>query len=154
MPFRQELTDHGLEIDCGHTFAHALIVYANASAAQAHPTDGRHNTGVHSLDVDTRQLIRDLMSARGFTKDSALARAADIPQPTLSRYLNGHHSTLNAKHWMALARALHVTVSELLGETPLVTSAVREVNGLLAKMSEADRERAARLLRALVDNAR
>lgn len=104
---------------------------------------------MYTVAADPRQIIRDLCKARKIKNMAALAEASGVPQPTLSRYMSGKHATMTSQHWFALAKELGVTVSELLGETPLATQSVREINSLLAQMTEADRERAARLLRAL-----
>lgn len=68
---------------------------------------------------DPRAIIRELRSKRGFTSDRALAIAAGIPQPTLSRYLSGKAETMELASFQALARTLGVTVSELTGEVPI-----------------------------------
>jgi transcriptional regulator with XRE-family HTH domain len=129
------------------------MLYASVNTAQELPPDGGHNARVYKVAVDSRQLILELAERQGLRTPAELARKSGIPQPTLSRYLNGKHATLTAQHWMALAHALSVTVSELLGETPLATKAVREINTILAGMPEEARAKAARLLRALSDPA-
>jgi transcriptional regulator with XRE-family HTH domain len=66
-----------------------------------------------------REIIEELRKARGFPSQRALALAADISQPTLSRYLAGKTDDMDTRHWVALAQALETTVSQLLGEVPL-----------------------------------
>lgn len=85
------------------------------------PQHGSDNAGMHDYESkrDPREIIRMLRVERGYASDRALAMAADIPQPTLSRYLSGTNGTMAIGHWMQLADALEVTVSELLGEVPL-----------------------------------
>lgn len=69
--------------------------------------------------ADPRQIINDLRVKRGFTSTRALATAAGISQPTLSRYMNGTSDVMEVANFWALARVLDVTLSELLGEVPL-----------------------------------
>jgi len=125
------------------------MVYAFVTFRQASSPTTLHNAPVYTVAIHPRALIEQLRSDRGFKTVAALAKAAGIPQPTLSRYLSGRHASMHPEHWVSLAGALGVTVSELLGETPISTRWVREINGLLVEMSEEDRERVALMLRAL-----
>jgi transcriptional regulator with XRE-family HTH domain len=68
---------------------------------------------------DPRERIRELRDARGFPSDRKLAEAAGVEQPTLSRYLSGKTKEMTVENFEALARALGVTLSELMGEVPL-----------------------------------
>lgn len=125
------------------------MVYAGATLAQAPPWSSAENTPVYTQRTDPREIILKLKDERGFKSDAALAAVAGIPQPTLSRYLNGKHATMSSQHLVQLAHALGATVSEVLGETPISSVAVREINAMLSSMSEPEQLRAARLLRAL-----
>jgi transcriptional regulator with XRE-family HTH domain len=87
------------------------------------PAPCLQNASVHT-DMATqhkhpREIIEELRKARGFPSQRALALAADISQPTLSRYLAGKTDDMDTRHWVALAQALETTVSQLLGEVPL-----------------------------------
>lgn len=99
-----------------------------------------HNAHVHRnpyLNGDPRDIIRRLRDVRGFTSDRALAQAAGIPQPTLSRYLSGVSRDMELANFAALAAALGVTVSELLGEVPISSNLkVRELSRILDRLPE------------------
>lgn len=86
-----------------------------------HPhTSGEQNARVNPFaPQDPREIIRRLRDLRGFKSDRALAIAAGMPQPTLSRYLAGKSGDMELAQWRLLAEALEVSVSHLLGEIPL-----------------------------------
>jgi transcriptional regulator with XRE-family HTH domain len=70
----------------------------------------------------------------------ALAIAAGIPQPTLARYLKGTSETMELANWMALAKELGVTVSELLGEVEISSRGeVQELMNTLILLDESHR---------------
>lgn len=84
-----------------------------------------------------RDIIRRLRDLRGFASDRALALAAGIPQPTLSRYLSGVSQDMELSNFAAVAGALDVTVSELLGEVPLgLNLKAREIVRILERLPE------------------
>lgn len=87
-----------------------------------------------------RELIEELRIARGFRSARALALAAGVKQPTLSRYLAGATSTMEVETFQAIASTLGVTVSELLGEVPLSQSGgvAREVFRTFQDLPEED----------------
>lgn len=82
-----------------------------------------HNSCVHSqpayIKEHPRDIIRRLLTTRGFNSPRALALAASVSQPSLSRYLSGASEDMEMATWRALALTLEVSVSELLGEVPL-----------------------------------
>lgn len=96
-------------------------------------------------------MITRLRRERGFHTVKALAVAAGVPQPTLHRYLSGEHHNMSVEHFVAVARALGVTVSELLGEVPLASAPVREVTQNLAQMTPDQQKQLARVSRALIE---
>lgn len=101
---------------------------------------------------DPRRIIDTLRQAQGYRSVRALALAAGIKQPTLSRYLKGTSDTMEVETFAALAQTLGVTVSELLGEVPLsIGSPVREVTQVMARMSQAQQISFLRVGRALAD---
>lgn len=100
---------------------------------------------------DPRAIIELLRAERGFPTVKALALAADVPQPTLSRYLSGKHEWMDTRHYLAIARALGVTMSELLGEVPIASQPVREVQTAMAKMDDEQRAQLARVSKALIE---
>lgn len=113
-----------------------------------------HNAPVHyrRQHGDPRRIIETLRLAQGFRSVRALAIAAGINQPTLSRYLAGKSDTMEVDKFAALAQTLGVTVSELLGEVPLSSgSPVREVTQVMARMSQAQQISFLRVGRALAD---
>lgn len=90
---------------------------------------------------DSRKIIDALRIARGFTSARALAIAADIPQPTLSRYLAGTSETMELQNWIALANTLEVTVSQLLGEVPIdLDPKILQVTQIMDRLEEWQRE--------------
>lgn len=94
-----------------------------------------NNARMHQ--ADPRDIIRQLRDKRGFTSDRALAAAAGLPQPTLSRYLSGQARTMELASFQALARVLEVTVSELTGEVPLdERSDVRRLSSIYEDLDE------------------
>lgn len=89
---------------------------------------------------DPRDIIRELRAKRGFTSDRALAIAAGLPQPTLSRYLSGKAETMELASFQALARTLEVTVSELTGEVPIDERPdVRRLSAIYDELDESAR---------------
>lgn len=114
----------------------------------------RHNSAVHyrKPPSDPRRIIEHLRIAKGFRSVRALAIAAGINQPTLSRYLASKSETMEVDKFTALAQTLGVTVSELLGEVPLSSgSPVREVTQVMARMSQTQQIRFLRVGEALAD---
>lgn len=89
-----------------------------------------------------RQIIRRLLTARGFHSPRALAIHAGVSQPTLSRYLAGRTDDMEMATWRSLSMALEVTLSQLLGETPLSPDA-SSTSILRAMEKLSDPERAA-----------
>lgn len=87
------------------------------------------------LPPDPRDIIRKLAAAKGFRSDRALARAAGVSQPTLSRYMSRKTGDMDVGNFRLIAATLGVTLSELLGETalysdPRVTSVVHAMESL------------------------
>lgn len=76
---------------------------------------------------DPREVIRELMRTRGIPSVRQLALLADVPQPTVHRYLKGEHDAMELDKLVALASVLDVTLSEMLGETPIIDAKVRDV---------------------------
>ena len=96
---------------------------------------GRDNPSVHSnfrIERDPRAIIEQLYPARGYRSIRALAIAAGISQPTLSRYMTGETHDMGMANFRAVADALEVTVSQLLGETPIFADP--RVNAVLRVM--------------------
>lgn len=102
-----------------------------------------------------RQRIRDLRDAHGIRSVRALALAAGVPQPALSRFLNGKSETMEVPSFMALAAYFGVTISELLGEVPLSSGGqVRELQALAQRMDQPTRSRWLRLGKVLLEDAK
>jgi len=122
---------------------HTCIVDANAANQNS-------RVNYEAPQVDPRVLIEDLRIKKGFRSLRALAMAADVSQPTLQRYMKGKTATMEASNFMALAHTLGVTLSELLGEVPIGSSAqVREMQRLMHEMSPEQQEQLLRIGRAL-----
>jgi transcriptional regulator with XRE-family HTH domain len=84
-----------------------------------------------------RDIIKKLMVSRGFASGRGLALAAGVQQPTLARYLKGTSDTMEMETFAALADALGVTVSELIGETPLSDGGrMKQLLALVEKLPE------------------
>lgn len=112
-----------------------------------------HNAPMHyqRAPADPRAIIEQLRLARGIKSHRQLAIRAGISQPTLTRYLNGKAETMEAASFQALARVLHVTTSELLGEAPIGGRLeVREAQAILASMTPEQARQWVRLGRALI----
>lgn len=92
---------------------HQRITAVNPIANNA-PMHDRYAT-----TQDPREIILRLSAERGFTSARALALAAGLKQPTLSRYLAGTTKDMEMQNFRLLAETLGVTVSQLLGESPL-----------------------------------
>lgn len=86
--------------------------------AQAHqvPRIATNNALMHE---QTREIIRKLMSDHKITSDRRLALECNMDQSTLHRFMTKKTDTLNFNHIQAIAQYFEVTVSQLIGETPL-----------------------------------
>lgn len=94
-----------------------------------------------SAPVDPRANIRRLRESKGFTSDRALAIAAGIAQPTLSRYLAGTTDSMDFANFQALASVLDVSVSELIGEVPMGSeSRLKELLDIMNNLPEQERK--------------
>lgn len=100
------------------------------------------NAPVHSYAQaprDPRDIIEELLVKRGFRSLRALAMAADVQQPTLHRYMNRKTDTMDVNNFLAIAQALGITLSELMGEVPLSSGGtVRELTRLAADLNETE----------------
>jgi transcriptional regulator with XRE-family HTH domain len=101
------------------------------------------NACVHNRYIaencDPRDVIKTLLKRKGLTA-RRLALDADISQPSLSRYLQGKSDTMEMPTWRALAARLEVTVSQLLGETPLTPDGqVEQVVRAMERLPEIQR---------------
>lgn len=127
-------------------------------AGITHARPWRNNASVHQVPyplADPRQIIRHLLKARGFRSPRALALAAGIPQPNLSRYLAGTTDTMEVASFMALAMTLGVTISELLGEVPLSSGGrIREMATLMHQLPEGDQQALVAAGKAIVEARR
>lgn len=94
----------------------------------------------HASKADPRAILRQLMTDRGFTSHRALAAAAEVSQPTLSRYLDGTTDDMSLPTWRALAAALEVTLAELLGESPILSDGTRALRRHLQTMEQLPQE--------------
>jgi transcriptional regulator with XRE-family HTH domain len=114
-----------------------------------------HNASVHTgpyTNRDPRDIIRTLAKTRGFTSDRALALAAGLKQPTLSRYLAGTSQTMEVAQFQALAHTLEVTLSELLGEVPLSSGGrLHELSRLMDQLPEPQQRALLAAAKAMAD---
>lgn len=101
---------------------------------------------------EPRQVIEELRVKRGFASSRALAIAAGISQPTLSRYLAGTSENMGIASFVALAKVLEVTLSELLGEVPISSrKEVRELTRIMDALAEPERQALLAAGRAMAD---
>ena len=108
-------------------------------------TPPSENAFVHKPNLvflaDTRAIIEELRVKRGFPSVRALAIAAGVPQPTLSRYLTGKTEAMEVASFKAIAEVLDVTVSELIGEVPVTSRReIRELAKIMDSLAEPERE--------------
>lgn len=84
----------------------------------------------------TRRIIREQLRAMGLSQRQ-LAINAGMSQGTLNRFLNEETNSLEFSHLLALAGALYMTLSELIGEvTPMHDPKIRRVVQTMEKMPE------------------
>lgn len=76
-----------------------------------------HNARMHQKDV--REIIRDLMALRSIKSERQVALAAGIQQPAFNRFMRGETKHLEFHNYLAIAQYFEVTLSQLIGETPL-----------------------------------
>lgn len=120
-------------------------------------TPAHENTFVHNPYAmpEPRQLIEQLRVKRGFASPRSLAIAAGVSQPTLSRYLAGTTETMEVANFMAIAKVLEVTLSELLGEVPISSGGeVRELVKIMDALAEPERAALLAAGRAMVQVTR
>lgn len=128
------------------------MMHHGIALVNACPDNSALHMNRYAVRHDPRQVIRRLLEQRGFNSPRALAIAAGMPQPTLSRYLAGTSSTMSMEHFCALAHTLGVTVSQLLGETPLHDDPrVNTVLRVMERMNDAGRDAVAATAKALAD---
>lgn len=65
--------------------------------------------------MNTQTKLKRIMEAKGLTAN-ALAEMSEVPQPTISRILNGNHGDPRTNTLAKLASALGCTVAELRGD--------------------------------------
>ncbi len=122
----------------------------------------RHNTFMHRPVPEgphghAREIIETLRKQRGFTSMRALALAAGISQPTLSRFMAGTNDALDLHNFFALAQTLEVTVSELLGEVPLLahgSARLRELVRVAERLPEPHQDALLAAGRAMADSSK
>jgi transcriptional regulator with XRE-family HTH domain len=68
----------------------------------------------------TRENLLKLMRENGISSERSLALTCDMDQSTLNRFLTGKTDNLRLEHLLALAHYFDITVSQLIGETPII----------------------------------
>lgn len=68
---------------------------------------------------DPREIIQLLKGKANITSDHELARECGVAQPVLHKYLSGKTAEMEMTSYRKIAAFFKVTVSQLLGETPL-----------------------------------
>lgn len=80
-----------------------------------------------------------------------VALQAGIGQPTLQRYMTGVTDELELRTLRAVGKLFGVTVSELIGEVPLLSDVpTRSIITMLAAMTLAQREQLVRVAKELL----
>ena len=74
------------------------------------------NAGMHEA---TRTNIKALMAKNGVPSERQLAIDCGMSQSTLNRFLSGETDSLDFARLIAIAHFFEVSVSQLVGETPL-----------------------------------
>ncbi len=109
-----------------------------------------HNAFVYSSTL--RENLQAVMDSRGLSA-TRLSAITGVPQPTISRFLNGSTDAMELATLMPLAQALGVTTSQLIGETPLEpTAARRRLHTLAQNVPEYKVPTAVKILDALVES--
>jgi len=72
-----------------------------------------------AMHQQTRKNIRELMLARKTASERQLALDCGMSQSTLNRFMSGATETLDFSHLQSISQYFGVTVSQLIGETPL-----------------------------------
>lgn len=85
--------------------------------APGRPTPGPDNVGMEPRDP--RHIIQLLKARANIASDHELARLCGMAQPALHKYLSGKTAEMEMASYRKLAAYFKVTVSQLLGETPL-----------------------------------
>ena len=68
----------------------------------------------------TRENLLKLMHENGISSERSLALACGMDQSTLNRFLSGKTDNLRLEHLLALAHYFEITVSQMIGETPII----------------------------------
>ena len=122
---------------------HTCISYASGAPDNSRVTYGKP-------PADPRDIIERLRVARGFRSLRALALEAGVSQPTLQRYMTHQTEAMEVGNLLALAQTLGVTLSELIGEVPIGSSAVaRDLQRLVFQLSDSEQEQLLRIGQAL-----
>lgn len=74
------------------------------------------NAVMHSA---TREIIRQLSEQHGVPSERQLAVECGMSQSTLHRFMKGETDSLEFRHLQAIAKRFQITVSQLIGETPV-----------------------------------
>lgn len=71
------------------------------------------------MHEQTREIIRKLMTANAVPSERRLAIDCQMNQSTLQRFMANETDSLNFNNLQSIAQHFGVTVSQLIGETPL-----------------------------------
>lgn len=91
------------------------IMHHDATMHQA--SSGRTNN--LAMHEQTREIIRKLMTANAVPSERRLAIDCQMNQSTLQRFMANETDSLNFNNLQSIAQHFGVTVSQLIGETPL-----------------------------------
>ena len=90
-----------------------------------------------AMHQQTRAIILKLMADQGIGSERQLAIDCGMSQSTLNRFMSGKTETLEFLHLHNIAQHLNVTVSQLIGETPLTHDPkIKAVTLAMASMPE------------------
>lgn len=66
-----------------------------------------------------KRAIETMMRVRGIKNPTQLAEKSNVHQPAISRVLTGKHEKISLDNALRLARALGISIEQLMGEMPL-----------------------------------
>lgn len=89
------------------------------------------NRGMHE---QTRENIKQLMARNEVPSERQLALDCGMSQSTLHRFMKGDTDSLDFVHLQSIAHNFGITVSQLIGETPLDED--RKVRSVLLAMQQ------------------
>lgn len=76
------------------------------------------STYIYDMSEKMRVILKELMKIHGDTAHS-LEKKSGVPQPTINRFLNSVHRSLNPENVEKIATAYNINSSQLMGNMPI-----------------------------------